>query len=1024
MGDHTNLQSVGWDIVKKLKGSPLAVKTRKVLESKEWEYQISDDDIMPALKLSYNYLCFDLQKCFSYCALFPEDYEFDSNELINLWIGLGLLSNINQNKRVEDTGSDYLYDLVDQGFLEKGNKEDGQTYYVIHDLLHELAVNVSSYECLSIDGSNVRSIQIPLSVRHLSVIIDTTDVKDRRTFENFKTDLSIVGKRMKAENLRTLMLFGDHHGSFAKILSGLFGKAKLLRVLFLSGVTYNIEDIFPIFSKLVHLRYLRIKGGHIYPATTLPLYISRFYHLLVLDLQQYNSSFVSVREMRNLVKLRHFLVKDNNLHSEILEVGKLVCLQELRAFKVKKELSGFELKQLGQLLQLRGSLGIYNLESVQDVNEADEAELVHMNHLDVLILEWSWGTNRSVDKPKEDNILESLKPHSNIREVSIRGHGGATCPTWLGGELYIKNLECLHLDCVSWKSLPPLGELWMINDQGEECPSYITGQRFQNLKRIELVGIRTFKRWRGNDTHFFSVLEVLVVGFCPELIELPFSCSTSCPAEQEETITMFPKLWKIKVFGCPKLLPPPPIPWSRTLCEAEIWPGGTFGSRLSYMKNQKTKCMEVNLGNDDPCQTQLWDMVAFNNLRGIEKFDITNSPPIPLDQMQLLASPIEAENNAQYKFPVECLKLCNSGATGKELTQFVSYFPNLSKFDLVSCETITWLGVVTETPRQSLSASDDKTEDTQQHKQGRGEEDTDPLMEGLLLLPTQIQELYMANCQNLMFCSAPLEEGTEARPGLQGLSALRMLGIRNCPKLLSSSLSSSYCPFPTSLKNLSLSKLNGKFKLTPLSNLTTLHISDCGDLRSEELWPLPVQGHLTELGIFRCPNLFLASEPLRPYEQDFLNSSKLQKLLTDGQGGILAVPVCSHLSSCLTKLELYPNSDMVRFTEEEEEALQKLTSLQELVIHFSKLRSLPTVLNELTNISRLEINGCQDMQLGPKDRLPRSLTELIIIGCPAIGSLPKGILPSSLQTLDVRYCCEELRRQCSKLRGTIPIIKT
>lgn len=92
------------------------------------------------------------------------------------------------------------------------------------------------------------------------------------------------------------------------------------------------------------------------------------------------------------MKLRHF-VKDDDLHSEILEVGKLVCLQELRAFKVKKELSGFELKQLGQLLQLRGSLRIYNLESVQDINEADEAELVHMNHLDTLILEWSWGTN-------------------------------------------------------------------------------------------------------------------------------------------------------------------------------------------------------------------------------------------------------------------------------------------------------------------------------------------------------------------------------------------------------------------------------------------------------------------------------------------------------------------------------------------------------------------------------------------------------------------------------------------------------
>lgn len=131
-----------------------------------------------------------------------------------------------------------------------------------------MAVNVSSYECLIIDGSNVRSIQIPSSVRHLSVIIDTTHVKDRRTFENFKTDLSIVGKRMKAENLRTLMLFGNHHGSFAKTLSDLFGKVKSLRVLFLSGVIYNIEDIFPNFSKLVHLRYLRIKGATLCQATS------------------------------------------------------------------------------------------------------------------------------------------------------------------------------------------------------------------------------------------------------------------------------------------------------------------------------------------------------------------------------------------------------------------------------------------------------------------------------------------------------------------------------------------------------------------------------------------------------------------------------------------------------------------------------------------------------------------------------------------------------------------------------------
>jgi hypothetical protein len=91
--------------MEKLKGSPLAAKTvgtllrkdlnlrhwRRVLESKEWETQAGANDIMPALKLSYDYLPFHQQQCFSYSALFPEDHKYSTTELINLWIGLDIL---------------------------------------------------------------------------------------------------------------------------------------------------------------------------------------------------------------------------------------------------------------------------------------------------------------------------------------------------------------------------------------------------------------------------------------------------------------------------------------------------------------------------------------------------------------------------------------------------------------------------------------------------------------------------------------------------------------------------------------------------------------------------------------------------------------------------------------------------------------------------------------------------------------------------------------------------------------------
>ena len=76
--DQKELLDTGDEIVKKLKGSPLAAKTvgrllrnnldlghwTRVLESKEWESQNEDHDIMPALQLSFNYLPFHLQQCF------------------------------------------------------------------------------------------------------------------------------------------------------------------------------------------------------------------------------------------------------------------------------------------------------------------------------------------------------------------------------------------------------------------------------------------------------------------------------------------------------------------------------------------------------------------------------------------------------------------------------------------------------------------------------------------------------------------------------------------------------------------------------------------------------------------------------------------------------------------------------------------------------------------------------------------------------------------------------------------------
>ena len=98
-----------------------------------------------------------------------------------------------------------------------------------------------------------------------------------------------------------------------KTFGVLLKEAKDLRVIFLSKASYNVEDLLHNFYHLVHLRYLRIVGS-VLNQTRFPNKLSRFYHMMVLDAK--HSTYVRdlPRDMSNLVKLRHFLVRCDSTH--------------------------------------------------------------------------------------------------------------------------------------------------------------------------------------------------------------------------------------------------------------------------------------------------------------------------------------------------------------------------------------------------------------------------------------------------------------------------------------------------------------------------------------------------------------------------------------------------------------------------------------------------------------------------------------------------------------------------------------
>ncbi|KAI5447918.1 hypothetical protein KIW84_015384, partial [Lathyrus oleraceus] len=84
--DNMDLHKIGRKIVKKCKGLPLAAQSLRGLlrlkrDIRDW-YNINsnicenESKIIPALRISYNYLPPYLKRCFVYCSLYPKDYEF------------------------------------------------------------------------------------------------------------------------------------------------------------------------------------------------------------------------------------------------------------------------------------------------------------------------------------------------------------------------------------------------------------------------------------------------------------------------------------------------------------------------------------------------------------------------------------------------------------------------------------------------------------------------------------------------------------------------------------------------------------------------------------------------------------------------------------------------------------------------------------------------------------------------------------------------------------------------------------
>ncbi|XP_058181270.1 putative disease resistance RPP13-like protein 1 [Rhododendron vialii] len=532
MDANQNLVSIGRKIIKKCGGLPLAARTlggvlrfklteyewEEVLNNKIWDLLEYVSNSIPALRLCYHYLPSHLKKCFTYCSILPKDYEFEKKELVFLWMAEGLVPKQTGQMQMEDLGCEYFHELLSRSFFQPSSSG----LFVMPDLINDLAQFLASKNCFRLEDKLEESegdVRIS-NARHSSY---TRGYRDGiKKFEAFQ----------KAKNLRTFLPLGSRYQGFSNLTSNvplhLLPGLRRLRVLSLRR--YRIGELSNSIGDLKHVRYLDLSCALI---LMLPESIGTFYNLQTLILRDCKNLKKLPTNTSDLISLRHLDVSGaDSLQEMPPKMGKLISLQTLSNFIVG---NGNEsaITELGNLIQLRGTLNISGLENVADAQDARKANLKDKQGLDVLLMEWSDISDNSRNESVESKVLDMLEPHKNLKELSIKGYGGLTFPNWVENSLFSNMVYLKFQNCEKCTSLPPLGQLPMLAEL------YIQG-----MKAIGIVGLEFYGLGRSSP---FPSLEILTFNDMPNWKDwTPFGV--------EEGAQAFACLSKLSIIRCPKLL--------------------------------------------------------------------------------------------------------------------------------------------------------------------------------------------------------------------------------------------------------------------------------------------------------------------------------------------------------------------------------------------------------------------------------------------------------------------------------------
>ncbi|KAJ3674777.1 hypothetical protein LUZ60_005393 [Juncus effusus] len=551
------LLEIGREIVTKCGGLPLAVKAlgsllrfeveevnwRGILDSEIWELEMRNNDVLPALKISYDRLPVNLKQCFVLLSLFPKEKIIFEDKIVRLWLSLGFVLPEGR-KSLEDIAVGYVTELLQRSMIQLAAGEQRgrpmrsvgkERRFIMHDLVNDLAQLVSGNTFSRIDPNMLH--ELPGESRYISIVPNKqTDITNLQYLNHLKAPRFV----QVVDIIHNRGIYLPTKYRFAMIPPELFEMLKHLRALDLS---YSDIYILPdSIGNLRQLRYLDIRSTKV---GKLPDSICGLYNLQILELQY---SFIEELPDRisSLVNLQHLTLNSGTCIPH--GIGQLLNLKTLPYFTVRPGTWHCELSELRNLVNLKEKLCINGLKHVTTVKDAEEASLYNKRYLkeltldwDILLLEFSechHSDQGSCDNDKlSEQLLGVLQPPANIEKLTILNYVGSSYPTWLGDASFSKLVE-LTLDgsyYISVKSLPTLGQLpslislsitWMlrIENVGREFCSHdskIVGFSFRSLEMLEFDMMPDWVNWSGVENGEFSSLRNLSFLNCSKLQFIP-----------------------------------------------------------------------------------------------------------------------------------------------------------------------------------------------------------------------------------------------------------------------------------------------------------------------------------------------------------------------------------------------------------------------------------------------------------------------------------------------------------------------